>query len=115
VLGPLIFENNSEILNAEGKLFLDKFSKELYETGAEKQITLYLVGLASEVTDHKQKWSISAGRAQAAADFIKNILPSQVHCAIYSWGAGDGSHLLNSKNTDSQQPQIFLGVLIGDN
>jgi hypothetical protein len=110
-IAPAMFEKGQAVLNEEGKLFLTKFSTELSENGS-REALLYVVGLATEERAEIKQWTISTKRAQAAADFLNNILSSKLgKCTIYSWGAGQGGNWVTQDSPASKQSQILIAVL----
>ena len=105
------FPPGDSTLNEPAKNFLIKFSADLQQAPDSGDITLYVLGLASDETTDKDNWILSARRAQATADFLKEILPSGVNPSIHSWGAGPGGDWVAPNSPISQQSQILIAVL----
>jgi hypothetical protein len=74
-------------------------------------LKLYVLGLAGDEINEKKQWIISAKRAQAAAEFLRNTLPAEAHWSVYSWGAGAGGDWVEQYSPVSEQSQILIAVL----
>jgi outer membrane protein OmpA-like peptidoglycan-associated protein len=98
-------------LSEPAKKFLTQFAMNLPQTTGSEATNLYVLGLASDAKTEKEQWILSARRAQAAADFLKNILPSKHHHSVYSWGAGPGGCWVDENSPVSRQSQILIAVL----
>jgi len=108
------FPRGGATLNEEAKRFLTKFSLNLEQQAASKAIKLYVLGLAGDEASEKQQWIVSARRAQAVADFLQDILPSEYNWPVYSWGAGPGGDWVGRNSPISGQSQISIAVLRED-
>lgn len=88
--------------------------------------TLYVLGLATNQATQKQQWILSARRAQAVADFMRDVLSpdsgSQTRYGetgvsarwhIYWWGAGPGGDWVGQESPISEQSQTMIAVLTG--
>lgn len=93
------------------KKFLTQFAVNLQQDADSEGLKLYVLGLARDERGEKEQWMLSAGRAQAVADFLKHLLPSQLQCPVYSWGAGSGGHWVTRDSSVSDQSQILISVL----
>ena len=98
-------------LNEEAKKFLTRFAADLQTGDSPKRIKLYVLGLAGDVKGEKKQWILSARRAQAASDFLSNILPAGLQWPVYSWGAGPGGLWVSEDSLVSKQSQISIAVL----
>jgi len=105
------FPTSDSTLDEPAKKFLIEFSAGLQQAPDSGDITLYVLGLASDEATDKDNWILSARRAKAAADFLKEILPSKVNPFIHSWGAGPGGDWVAPDSPISQQSQILIAVL----
>ncbi len=84
------FSPGESQLNKPAKKFLTQFAVNLQQDTGPGEVKLYVLGLARDERTEKKQWILSAMRAQAVADFLKRLLPSQFRCPVYSWGAGPG-------------------------
>jgi len=108
------FAQGDAMLNESAKKYLTEFCLGLQQEPNSKAIKLCVLGLANDVSTEKEQWTISAKRAQAAADFLKLSL-QKVNCPIYSWGAGPGGVWVNQSSPVSEQSQILISVLRENN
>jgi flagellar motor protein MotB len=111
VVTPITFKSGQYVLDQAAKDFLVKFASDLQESGTEN-VKLYIVGLAAQEREAKQQWLLSAKRANASADFIRNNMPPGSQWAIYSWGAGTGGDWVLKDSAVAGQ-SIFIGVVKG--
>jgi outer membrane protein OmpA-like peptidoglycan-associated protein len=112
VVTPITFKRGQLVLDAPAKDFLTKFTTDLQESSAD-QLTLYIVGLASQEASEKQQWILSTKRAETVANFIRNNLPSGSQWSIYSWGAGSGGDWVVQDSVIAGQSPVFIGVVRG--
>ena len=98
-------------LNEPAKKFLTRFALDLQQDAGSQEIKLYVLGLANDEQSGKRQWMLSAMRAQAVADFLNDVLPSQFQCPVYSWGAGPGGCWVTPDSPISKQSQILIAVL----
>ena len=105
------FPPGDATLNEPAKRFLTKFCSDLQQDADFKAVRLYVLGLAGDEATEKEQWILSARRAQAAADFLQDILPSRANWPVYSWGAGPGGDWVAQESPISGQSQILIAVL----
>jgi len=105
------FPKGDTVLNGPAKEFLTGFCLNLQQSSISKTIKLYVLGLAGDEATEKEQWMTSAKRAQAAAEFLRETLPDELDCAIYSWGAGSGGDWVSKDSPISDQSQILIAVL----
>ena len=99
-------------LDEPAKRFLTEFCVGLQQKPDFKTISLYVLGLAGDVAAEKERWILSARRAQAVAKFLRGGLGQEGHLQnIYSWGAGAGGDWVGKDSPISQQSQISIAVL----
>ena len=115
VVAPITFGEGEFILNESAKQFLNTCVAGLHESAAAKKLNLYVVGLAPEEADEKQQWILSARRAQAVADFLRNNMPSEIQCSVFSWGAGPGGDWVKKDSPISEKSQVSIAVIRSDN
>ena len=105
------FSPGESQLNEPAKKFLTQFSVNLQQDTVPGEVKLYVLGLARDEQTEKKQWILSAMRAQAVADFLKRLLPPQLQCPVYSWGAGPGGCWVTRDSPVSRRSQILIAVL----
>ena len=105
------FRRGDATVNKAARGFLTKFSVDLQDSAGSEPVKLYVLGLAGEEATDKERWIVSAKRAQAVADFLQDILPSGGKWRIYSWGTGPGGDWVGEESPISSQSQILIAVL----
>jgi len=105
------FSPGDATLNESAKKFLTNFCSDLQQDPNPETIKLYVLGLAGDEATEKQQWIVSARRAQAVADFLKDISPSEAKWPVYSWGAGPGGDWVGQDSPISEQSHILIAVL----
>lgn len=105
------FSPDESQLNEPAKKFLTQFAVNLQQDTGPGEVKLYVLGLARDERTEKKQWILSAMRAQAVADFLKRLLPSQLQCPVYSWGAGPGGCWVTRDSPVSRRSQILIAVL----
>ncbi|RKY08476.1 MAG: hypothetical protein DRP66_04450 [Planctomycetota bacterium] len=98
-------------LNARAEKYLTEFAMNLQQDRASAGVKLYVLGLAEDEPTEKERYMLSAKRARAVADFLKSILPSQLRCPVYSWGAGSGGCWVARGSLGYKESQILIAVL----
>jgi hypothetical protein len=111
VVTPIMFANGQWLLNDSSKQFLTDFVSDLYKSGTNEKFKLYVVGLAGQENGERQQWVVSARRANAVADFLRNALHSDIQNQVYSWGCGAGGDWTGPNSTMSSQSQILIAIL----
>lgn len=111
IVAPIVFGEGQVTLDESARQFLNNFIADLYESSMSGKLNLYVVGLAPQETSEKQRWLLSAKRAQAVANFLTNNLPPGTDWSIYSWGAGSGGDWVKKDGPISEQSQILISVL----
>ncbi len=98
-------------LNESAKKFLTQFAMNLPQDAKSGKIKLYVLGLARDEHTEKKQWTLSAMRAEAVTDFLRQALPQHLRNNVYSWGAGPGGCWVASDAPMSEQSQILIAVL----
>ena len=111
-------------LNEPARKFLRGFSLDLQQNVDRKPVELYVLGLASDGKSDKEKWLLSARRAQTVADFLRGTLSAagggqsrrslaggRSKWSVYSWGAGLGGDWVGRDSPISKHSQILIAVL----
>jgi len=83
-----------------------------------------VLGLAYDGLTEQERWILSAKRAQAVADYLRDTLSGaggeqlrrsliggEAKWSIYSWGAGPGGDWVGRDSPISQQSEILIAVL----
>jgi hypothetical protein len=104
------FSLGDATLNESAKRFLTEFYLGLQQEPNPLSLKLYVLGLADDAPTEKAQWILSAKRAQAVADFLKET-PLGSNCPVYSWGAGPGGNWVGQDSPASKQSQILISVL----
>jgi len=118
------FSPGSDDLNEPARKFLRGFCLDLQQNVGRKPVELYVLGLASDGKSDKEKWLLSARRAQMAADFLRQTLSpagggqsrrsltgGRSKWSVYSWGAGSGGDWVRRDSPISKRSQIQIAVL----
>ena len=120
------FSPGSDDLNGPARKFLTRFCRDLQQEASKEQVILYVLGLAAEGRNERERWFLSARRAKKVEDFLRDILSSspgsglqrqrdvlegQSKYAIYSWGAGSGDGWADRDSPFSKESQILIAVL----
>jgi len=117
------FSPGNTNLNESARKFLRGFCFDLQQNAGRKPVELYILGLASDGNSDKDKWLLSARRAQTVADFLIRLssagteqLPGgiangQSKWSVYSWGAGPGGDWVGPDSPISEHSQILIAVL----
>lgn len=108
---PIRFESGQFALNESAQQFLSGFATDLKGFAPVEKLRLYVLGLAPEQTNERERWVISARRAQSVADFLQHALPAETHCRVFSWGAASGGDWVKKDSPISQRSHIAIAVL----
>lgn len=111
VVLPIAFAKGQAVLTESAGQCLNAFTKNLKGFASVEGVQLYVVGLAADELDEKQQWLLSARRAQAVAEFLRNDLSSEANCRVFSWGAAAGGDWVKQDGPMSSQSQIAVAVL----
>ena len=109
------FPPGRALLNESAEKYLTQFALNLQPDGGPQNIKLYVLGLADDERSEKAQWILSARRAQVVADFLNDVLPSQLQYPVYSWGAGPGGHWVGQDSSVYEGSEILIAVLRGNN
>jgi len=118
------FSPGGAVLSEPDRRSLTGFCRGLQQDLGVLPVELYVLGLAGDVKDEKRQWILSAKRAQAVADFVRNVLSTSPGSAgradpswgwsrwfIRSWGAGPGGEWVGRDSPISSKSQVLIGVL----
>ena len=108
------FSQGDAALNEQSKKFLAKFCLDLQQESLSRNVKLYVLGLAGDEATEKKQLIVSARRAQAVAEFLRNRLTPGYKWPVYSWGAGQGGDWVGRDSPISSRSQILIAVLRAD-
>jgi flagellar motor protein MotB len=107
----IAFRRGVAILSNTDKELLTREMAELKANLPEKEVKIYILGLASGEKTEWQQWTISAKRAEAVAEFMRGILPEGLGWQVYSWGAGKGGEWTSKEGQMAKEADIMVAVL----
>jgi len=105
------FDVGKTDLNSQSKVFLTQYCHQLAINFTGQEVTIYILGIAAAEQSERQQWLLSAQRAQAVAEFIKQQQPPESKWFVYSWGAGSGGEWIGQNGLSSAQTEITIAVL----
>ncbi len=118
------FSPGGAALNESARKFLTGFCRDLQQDVSGEPVELYVLGLAGDTGGEKEQWMLSARRAQAVADFLRDVLFSVSGSAarpgtswgrskwfIRSWGGGPGGDWVGPNSPISRKSHVLIGVL----
>ena len=108
---PIKFAEGESVLNEPAKQFLSTFAADLQGYAPVETLRLYVVGLAPKPAVARERWVLSAKRAQAVADCLRALLPSDTDCRVFSWGAAAGGDWVKNDGPVSQQSHVAIAIL----
>lgn len=108
---PIRFDDGQSTLNEPARQFLSGFAADLKGFAPVEDLRLYVLGLAPEKTTERERWVVSARRAQAVADFLRDALPPETNCRVFSWGAAAGGDWVKKDSPISERSHIAIAVL----
>jgi outer membrane protein OmpA-like peptidoglycan-associated protein len=108
---PITFAPGQAALSEAAQRRLSGLLADLKGFGPVEDLNLYVVGLAPEERDPQQQWLLSAQRAEAAAEFLRNGLPAETRSRVFSWGAATGGDWVKQDSPISAQAQIAIAIL----
>jgi len=111
-------------LDDAGRQWLSRFCLDLQQNLDPAQTMLYVVALAGDEATEAQQWLLSAQRARAVADFLRqtSIEPTAARTAgdtnsdeslwhILWWGAGPGGNWAGQDRLNPGQSKVLIAVL----
>jgi chemotaxis protein MotB len=103
------FAPSSAQLNEQSKKSLKNLCSSLQRHPNIDSIKLYVLGISNQGRTDKDKWMLSAKRAETVAAFLAQSLPPEKNIAIFSWGPGDG--WAGPESPISESRQIVISAL----
>ena len=91
--------------------FLSRYCEQIKVNMAGQEPTFYVLGIAGTEPSPRQQWTVSARRAAAVADFLRERLADQKGWSFYSWGAGTGGLWTGKTGLTNKQTEILITVL----
>jgi len=119
VIGAKVAYLPKNIHFGPGQIELDSDQKELLSRDmarlaadlSERDVRIYVVGLARDELTEKSGWVVSAQRAEAVAACMRDMLPEGLGWQIYSWGVGDGGEWVSEEGQMAKESDILVAVL----
>ncbi len=108
---PVTFAQGQSALSEAAQRHLSSFLADLQGFGPVEGLNLYVVGLAADEPEPQQQWLLSAQRAEVAAQFLRNGLPTGTQSRVFSWGAAAGGDWVKRDSPISSQAQIAIAIL----
>jgi chemotaxis protein MotB len=118
------FASGDARLNKSAKQFLDGFCSQLQQNYGSRPIKLYVLGFAADRSGEKEQWMLSARRAKAVANYMRDIISSQSglqtrpgaiggwsQWSLYWWGGGPGGDWVRRDSPISRVSQILIAVV----
>jgi outer membrane protein OmpA-like peptidoglycan-associated protein len=102
--------SRTELSDADKEL-LTRDMAGLKATLSEKDVKIYVLGLATEEKTDWQQWTVSARRAEVVAAFMREQLPADLGWQVYSWGAGKGGEWTAQEGQATKEGHILVAVL----
>jgi len=122
------FSPGDATLDEGAKDFLRQFLDDLLQGPDSRPGILYVLALAAGEAAAREQWILSAKRAQAVSEFLRQVMASSSQFkepagaaasrqdwSIYSWGAGPGGDWVTQDSLVSGQSQVLIAVLRGEN
>jgi flagellar motor protein MotB len=104
------FSDGGWELNNPAQTTLQKLTENLKITFSRQKPSIYVLGLAADAPG-SQQMAISARRAEAVADFIRQTLGQDTAWPIYCWGAGAGGDWVGHSGLVTRDTHILITVL----
>jgi outer membrane protein OmpA-like peptidoglycan-associated protein len=108
---PITFARGQSVLNEAAQRQLNGFLADLKGFGPVESLNFYVVGLAPDEPDPQRQWLVSAQRAEAAAQFLRQGLPAGTPSRVFAWGAAAGGDWVKQDSPISSQAQIAIAIL----
>jgi outer membrane protein OmpA-like peptidoglycan-associated protein len=118
------FAPGGAALTDSGRRFLTGFCRDLQQDISAESVELYVLGLAGDAENDRQQWVLSARRAEAVADFLREVLHSisvspgrpavssgRSKWFVRSWGAGPGGDWVGRNSPISSKSHVLIGVI----
>ena len=102
------FADGSWTLNDNAKKYIENHVRQVRQNLYGETPTFYIVGLAASEKNEKDQWIVSARRAQAVANHMKNLYDDW---PVYSWGAGPGGNWTSQTGLFTQETDIMIAQL----
>jgi len=108
------FSPGLSTLNPSSQQALTQFAGRLRQNATAETTTLYVLGLADKNGTERDKWLLSAQRAQTAAQFLKTQLSTSDEWQVFNWGAGSGGAWTGRDGIATSGSHISIAVLKTD-
>lgn len=112
------FTPGSWQLDDAAKEILDKSVGGIMGMEPERNICVYVIGLAGDVSEQQDQIILSAKRASQVQQYLRSHLHSYIvggNWSVFSWGEGGGGPWSRTRRIDSKRTSIVLvAVEVGD-
>jgi chemotaxis protein MotB len=114
------FRTGQATLDDAAKGSLSKFCIDAQQNLDAERHRLYVLGLAGDESSRMQQWTLSARRAEAVAEFLReqlhrtgpgNSAADPAAWQVFWWGAGPGGNWAGQDQPDPGESQILIAVL----
>lgn len=104
-------EGEFEVDAAEREMLRQDMAKLTRDLVAERDVRIYVVGVASRELTEKARWIVSAKRAEAVAAVMRESLPDGLGWQVYAWGVGAGGEWTDQEGQMAKEAEILVAVL----
>ncbi len=113
ISAPIRFEPSRASLDASAKEYLNGLAMNLEQNVEKDEVKIYVVGLAADAPPGKDRWILSARRAESVADFLRGSLARETSTRswrVTSWGTGVSG--AEHARPDATEQQKFIRITI---
>lgn len=108
---PIHFLPASATLGLPAQAEVRDFALNLQQTAIPKNTIVYVLALGDTTGSDRDRFLLSAHRAEAVATFLRKQLPRPADWAIYNWGAGPGGTWTGRNGVMQKDSQVVIAVL----
>ncbi len=105
------FAPASAQLNQQSEKSLKNLCSSLQRHPDIDSIKLFVLGMSDQGRTDKDRWTLSAKRAETVAAFLAQSLPPEKNIPVFSWGAGLGDGWAGPESPISENRQIIISAL----
>ena len=108
---PIRFLQASATLDTPAQAEIRSFALNLQQTAIPKNTIVYVLALGDTTGSDRDRFLLSAQRAEAVATFLHKQLPGPADWAVYSWGAGPGGAWTGREGMMQKDSHVVIAVL----
>ncbi len=108
---PIHFLPASATLDMPAQAEVRDFALNLQQTAIPKNTIVYVLALGDTTGSDRDRFLLSARRAEAVATFLRKQLLRPADWAVYSWGAGPGGAWTGRDGVVQKDSQVVIAVL----